>query len=601
MISLRCCFAVAVAVTGMLWSSSGTQARDPAGMRMALFQRASARSGVPVSVLIGLAWEQSFLSDHEGQTSIDGGHGLMDLSSRPQHDTLEAAARLVHVPARRLLRDDALNVLGGALLLAQEARNEGHGRLPRAIGDWAEASVRFTGMRTMFAARLLVNDMYGALRKGIRAPGIELAPIEVARPNLAALDGLGLLTDRAGEISGPADYPDAVWEPAEYNNFTDERRPASHRIRYIVIHDTESSCASAASWFQTPGANASAHYLVCNDGRVIQLVHERDIAWHAGNWPINQESIGIEHEGYRDHNYYTRAQYLASAALVSYLCDKYGIDPDRNVIFGHENVPAADHTDPGPFWNWQFYMSRVRDNGTAYDTGMTRAIMITGNATIYSCPETSCTVLGTANWGEEFYRAGSKFQVSSSRFRAPSSKFKVQSSKYRVPSSEFQVERSKFQVPSAKCRGGAVAGQDQAGSRSGRATCASNKWDAQSGWTSIYYGGQVGWVESTVTDSGSGFEVGISTTTSVRAAAQPKATVLGTVSAGQAYISLTRDNGYWYIYYNHRYGFIPISATLILNCVDADPADQSSITPDCTLELGLWARSLGPGVRTGEV
>ena len=28
------------------------------------------------------------------------------------------------------------------------------------------------------------------------------------------------------------------------------------------------------------------------------MVPERDIAWHAGNWPYNETSIGIEHAGF---------------------------------------------------------------------------------------------------------------------------------------------------------------------------------------------------------------------------------------------------------------------------------------------------------------
>jgi hypothetical protein len=494
--------------------ASGHTALSP---RMALFERAAARSGVPLPVLIGLAWEQSFLSDHGGRPSIDEGYGLMDLSVQPGHDTLAAAARLLHVAPARLRRDDALNVLGGALLLAQEERALTHGRLPTAIGDWAGAVVRFAGMRSEFTAHLLVDDLYRALRRGIVARGVTLAPLATAIPNVAQLPLLKELSNKATETSGPPDYPGASWEPANYNNYTDDRRPYSHPIRYIVIHDTEGSCAATVNWFQNSAAQASAHYIVCRDGRVIQMVHERDIAYHAGNWPINEESIGIEHEGYEDHNYYTRAQYTASAALVSYLCAKYGMDPDRNVIFGHENVPAADHTDPGPYWNWSFYMQQIRgDRG--YDTGMSHVAIITGNATIHTCPQASCSVLGTANWGEQFYKKGE-----------------------------------------------------------------------QNSWDEIYYNGQTGWVWSGITASGSGFEVSPSRQVSVWAAADPKAPVVGAIPAGQVYISLLRDNGFWYIYYNHRYGFIPAWATQTINCQGANLR-----TPDCALELDLWAASLNP-------
>ena len=38
--------------------------------------------------------------------------------------------------------------------------------------------------------------------------------------------------------------------------------------------------------------------MVGSAGQVAQMVPERDIAWHAGNWPYNETSIGIEHAGF---------------------------------------------------------------------------------------------------------------------------------------------------------------------------------------------------------------------------------------------------------------------------------------------------------------
>jgi hypothetical protein len=373
--------------------------------RLPLFQEAAQRSGIPLPILVGLAWEQSFLSDHGGRPSIDGGFGLLDLSARSGHDTLDAAARLVHASPSALRRDDALNLLGGALLLARYERDL-IGALPSALGAWTGAIARFTGMRSRFTARLVVDDLYRSLRRGIAAGGLRLPAVAGAWPRLRQLAGFYPLVRTSASGTGGADYPGAVWEPASAANYSAASRPHDHAIRYIVIHDAEGSCAATVNWFQNSAAQGSAHYVVCLDGTVIQTVPEHDIAWHAGNWPINQESIGIEHEGYRDHPYYTRAQYLASAALVHYLCHKYGLSPNRNVIFGHENVPAADHTDPGPYWNWSFYMQRVRHDASGYEGGTTGVSLMTGNASVYSCPKTSCAVLGSANWGEQFAIVG---------------------------------------------------------------------------------------------------------------------------------------------------------------------------------------------------
>jgi hypothetical protein len=75
-------------------------------------------------------------------------------------------------------------------------------------------------------------------------------------------------------------------------------------------------------------------------------------------------SIGIEHEGYlaHGHRWYTDEQYRASAKLVRYLAATFGIPLDRDHIIGHEEIPAetaeksaAQHYDPGPFWDWSYY------------------------------------------------------------------------------------------------------------------------------------------------------------------------------------------------------------------------------------------------------
>jgi hypothetical protein len=42
------------------------------------------------------------------------------------------------------------------------------------------------------------------------------------------------------------------------------------------------------------GRGGSIHYAIGNDGTIGYGVDENNVAWHAGNWPINQRSIGIE-------------------------------------------------------------------------------------------------------------------------------------------------------------------------------------------------------------------------------------------------------------------------------------------------------------------
>lgn len=158
-----------------------------------------------------------------------------------------------------------------------------------------------------------------------------------------------------------AEYPGANWVPAHSNNYTPANRPYSHPIRYIIIHVAQGTYNGTISWFQNPNARVSAHYVIrSSDGAITQMVRHKDIAWHAGNWTYNTQSIGHEHEGWvNDPRWFTTAMYRASANLTRFLCDRYGIPKTRQYIIGHKEVPGATHTDPGPYWDWNYYMSLI--------------------------------------------------------------------------------------------------------------------------------------------------------------------------------------------------------------------------------------------------
>ena len=59
---------------------------------------------------------------------------------------------------------------------------------------------------------------------------------------------------------------------------------------------TEGSFFGTVAWLRDPRAHASANFVVGRDGKVQELVPLHDIAWHAGNWAVNERSIGIENE-----------------------------------------------------------------------------------------------------------------------------------------------------------------------------------------------------------------------------------------------------------------------------------------------------------------
>lgn len=65
-------------------------------------------------------------------------------------------------------------------------------------------------------------------------------------------------------------------------------------------------------------AETSAHFVV-SAGRIHCLVNLTDVAWHAGDWPANLRSIGIECRPEA-----TDADYATVAWLIAYLRSLYG-------------------------------------------------------------------------------------------------------------------------------------------------------------------------------------------------------------------------------------------------------------------------------------
>lgn len=131
-------------------------------------------------------------------------------------------------------------------------------------------------------------------------------------------------------------------------------------IDMLVLHYTGMQTLEAAVTRLTdPDAEVSAHYLVTEAGRLIQLVNEQDRAWHAGvsSWRgatnINARSIGVEIEnpghdaGYRP---FTFVQMEAVIHLCSDILRRHSI-PSRNVV-GHSDVAPVRKMDPGELFDW---------------------------------------------------------------------------------------------------------------------------------------------------------------------------------------------------------------------------------------------------------
>jgi len=146
--------------------------------------------------------------------------------------------------------------------------------------------------------------------------------------------------------------------PAHGGAQTPGNRDASD-IDMIVIHTAEGE--RPAHWFADSRSPASAHYSVYKTGRILQSVPDKDVAWHAGNWSVNQRSLGIETSAFAARGDWTDVQLLQLARLVAALCRKYSIPIDRQHIVGHVEVSGpGGHTDPGPHFNWRNFMATVK-------------------------------------------------------------------------------------------------------------------------------------------------------------------------------------------------------------------------------------------------
>jgi N-acetylmuramoyl-L-alanine amidase len=140
----------------------------------------------------------------------------------------------------------------------------------------------------------------------------------------------------------------------------DERQsgpPDMILLHYTGMQDGQSALDRLCS----AESKVSSHYVVFEDGRIVQCVPERLRAWHAGAsyWAgqtdINSRSIGIEivnpgHEfGYRD---FPLRQTAAVISLCKSILMRRGpIHPER--VLAHSDVAPARKQDPGEKFPWE--------------------------------------------------------------------------------------------------------------------------------------------------------------------------------------------------------------------------------------------------------
>ena len=143
-------------------------------------------------------------------------------------------------------------------------------------------------------------------------------------------------------------------------NFNSKKR-LKKELRFIILHYTGMRSEKAAiSRLTSVQSQIASHYLVTRNGKIINLVPDLYIAWHAGFsfWKnfnsLNKSSIGIEitnpgHQfGYKK---FSKKQINSLINLIKFLIKKYKINK-KNII-GHSDIAPDRKKDPGEKFPWK--------------------------------------------------------------------------------------------------------------------------------------------------------------------------------------------------------------------------------------------------------
>lgn len=141
-------------------------------------------------------------------------------------------------------------------------------------------------------------------------------------------------------------------------NFGERRERLRPEI--IILHYTGMETGQGAEdWLCDPASEVSSHYLVHEDGRIVQMVREHDRAWHAGKsfWhgvtDINSRSIGIEivNPGHAfGYMPFPKRQIRAVIELCRGIVGRHQIGPE--MVLGHSDVAVGRKVDPGEKFPW---------------------------------------------------------------------------------------------------------------------------------------------------------------------------------------------------------------------------------------------------------
>ena len=132
-------------------------------------------------------------------------------------------------------------------------------------------------------------------------------------------------------------------------------------IKFIIIHYTGmQSEIESIKRLKNPKYKVSCHYLINRKGKIIQMVKDKNIAWHAGKsmWKqfknLNKNSIGIElvNKGHQfGYQNFSSNQIKSLIKLCKNLKKKYLIKKED--FLGHSDIAPLRKIDPGEKFPWK--------------------------------------------------------------------------------------------------------------------------------------------------------------------------------------------------------------------------------------------------------
>ena len=184
-----------------------------------------------------------------------------------------------------------------------------------------------------------------------------------AANNKAHKKQVGKLIQQIRQLPGDSLFSDSMKLPPQWVGTTNFglRKPNT----VIIHHTAQKSCEQTLKTFTTSKSQVSAHYVICEDGTLYQMLNDYLRAWHAGagKWggqsDINSSSIGIEIDNDGTEPF-TEAQMNCLLGLLNKLKKIHGI-ATANFI-GHAEIAPTRKVDPHVNFPWK----RLAEQGFGY-------------------------------------------------------------------------------------------------------------------------------------------------------------------------------------------------------------------------------------------